>query len=88
MKKIIIIATVSLLMASCKKNYTCVCRVSTKTTTNGVLVKSDSKDEVTSLGKQRKTDAQKACSKMDGQTSTGTIGDGIVVDKICDIREQ
>lgn len=88
MKKIIMIATIGLLFTSCKKSYTCVCQVTKRTTSNGSLIKSEASEERTNLGKQKKSDAQIACSNKDGQTSSGTVGDGVVVDKICSLKQQ
>lgn len=87
MKKMIMIAAVGLLFASCKKNYTCVCEVTTKTTNNGNTVTTGPVTRNASLGKVSKAVAQKKCSDMDGPVSSGTAGNGVVVDNICELKK-
>lgn len=83
-----IIAAVGLLFASCKKTYVCECLVTTKTSNNGTTVTTGPVKTRTGLGKQKKATAQKKCSNMEGPVSSGTAGNGVVVDKICDIKVQ
>ncbi len=87
MKKMMLIAVTSLLLASCKKNYTCECEVTTKTTNNGTSVTTGPVTRKTPLGKVSKAVAQKKCSDMDGPTSSGTAGNGVVVDNICELKK-
>ncbi len=87
MKKIMLMAAAGLLVVACKKNYTCECEVTTKTTNNGTTVTTGPVTRKTPLGKVSKPVAQKKCSDMDGPTSSGTAGNGVVVDNICELKK-
>lgn len=86
MKKLLLIAAAGMLLASCKKDYSCECSVTTKTSANGTTVTTGPVTETTPLGKLKESEAQEKCLAMDGQTSTGTVGSGVVVDSICELK--
>jgi len=62
MKKLIIAVAAVAFLASCKKDYSCEC-VTTGSVINGTVT--------TSLGKQKKDDAETTCNA--GDSSVGTV---------------
>jgi hypothetical protein len=70
MKKTLLIAAIAgLAFASCKKDYTCKCTVTTYTNSISVVTTAS-----TSTGKMKKKDAETKCNESDTFIGTGTNG--------------
>jgi hypothetical protein len=81
MKKVFLLAAAGLfLFASCKKDYTCECVMTTSI--NGVTV-ATSQPTSTSIPKSTKSNAESACNAMNTSTSTSSTG---LVKNVCTLK--
>jgi hypothetical protein len=77
-KAVFIVALSGLFFASCKKDYTCTCTVTTNATGTNVTTTASG-----TTGKMKKDDAEAKCNEGDSSTSVG----GITTTSACEISD-
>jgi hypothetical protein len=86
MKKVLLLATVVVAFASCKKEYTCTCTTTSTIYMNGVATTGAPQTDDVKTDKMSKKDAEKKCESMNGNISAGDTQFGSKAEITCKLK--